>query len=1568
MSMVLTPRASYAQGIAGLPEPGAMVNLSSSYVPLMITGLTMHHENPLLMDFIVSTGNSGLNATQVKEQSNRLIKYFLACLTIPENDQWVNLSPYEKQRIVPQDLGETVLGQDMLAQDYLLKQLTASLIYPEKNLGKDFWDKVYSKAAEMYGTTHIPVNTFNKVWILPDTAKVYEHKDTVLVVKSHLKVMLDEDYLALSKHINVQNTNSLGNQIIRQIILPAIEQEVNTGKNFAQLRQIYNSMILAVWFKKNLKQALLNQVYTDKAKVNGVNADDPAIKEKIYQQYIAAYKKGVFNYIKEEVDQGSHETIPRKYFSGGLTPVTNVTEASVDEAMSALQYIGNLFRISGLAQETTVARAQTAKEMTVFDFMFSEQAGSIPFHAKIDINLLPEVTGKGHVSHAVFSKIEKGRIYYYPKGEDIVKSLDLTWVRSITLYFDNQIEDDAAMTALGLLDFIDHADLRKAGILDWNLVHQFVRIQRAQLNDSLNGLETLFKSVDKIYAPYREVIAQIFVYLPAFYWRSVPLLVSKSNSNGGDLDRNVRRASANALAQIGKSNPERRAEIETALKAVALVDRSKYVNDTLDRWAAEKSFNGFVANTATANAAMTAIGSSPEDIDEMNGQTADAAMATLIQIARGVAYWQGSITTTPITRPFRASRKGDVKDIVNATPEEELRLERKGILSILQGEGDFMELIAGASSRMNVAKAPEEVKSMVDKKIESKAGVPIGIVDGQVITYLDSFGMNIHRLLEQIRQEARKAGVRTDRLDENELIFMTNDAYLKEHETIIAARQNYGLRPEQIRYVQQPLEPIYWATPADVEKLKSKFASEADYQAALAKSKDVESRLAAGQEDAVVSDQRDPLGHGEFFHQLIISGELLRMFDKGKKWFFVKNVDNYAAKFDRLWLQILGRFLEQNLDFQPEVSPRAPAQKGGSLIVMEDTGSHQLAEDPNLNATKGPDGKPKVNPTDSFWFNDAVAIGRPEYVASLYLKPGQDLKGFLAEYRQAVNANNREALETIAERGRGKFPKLLDPKPAKNGPGATVKIETNLWQSTGVVPADMHVQAIGVRGARNFDINDYPAMTPEEKTGELAKLRFLATKQWNISAEDRAKAKKNLAEAMGREVTDAEVDLTLESYEGNKLIADDLLNYILHGDLITPGILSSTGAQSSDAAMVLTEDELTGKINKVILGSQTVGKPMEVTVSKGPFKVSHTVYSLSDLADQNAPAKILSEILSHKLPGEVIEFFVHQGLRNRGNELFINLTSTPVRSYRLFHGITVQATGDNAMQVVLPLPTNADPAQIAQSINQILETFKASFGHSGVDVLAPIFKGGKVFLGFVAASSGWEKMRGSAIPLLIAFVAAGCLYYKYSNTEQENPQTAWINYADSSVESLVKNYDSLALEPDMVEEGMVEFLGRINTPGNFIYPPFFTEILQHDLENVVLYEKFRGSKVTIRAKITAFKILEKQSDLKTYSDLTILENLALSKENFDVPKEFKQWLADEIKSKKTSRFHLSSNVNRNGGIDLNSRYLDMQSEGEKVDIAFNQAMIAQFRRGDFSGIQVRILDVVPVSLLSLIEK
>ncbi|HSV43409.1 MAG TPA: hypothetical protein VLJ10_02540, partial [Candidatus Bathyarchaeia archaeon] len=75
--------------------------------------------------------------------------------------------------------------------------------------------------------------------------------------------------------------------------------------------------ILASWYKVALKDALLNQVYSNKGKTAGVLADDQQAKEQIYEQYLDAYTKGVFNYIKEDQDASAETVVPRQYFSGG---------------------------------------------------------------------------------------------------------------------------------------------------------------------------------------------------------------------------------------------------------------------------------------------------------------------------------------------------------------------------------------------------------------------------------------------------------------------------------------------------------------------------------------------------------------------------------------------------------------------------------------------------------------------------------------------------------------------------------------------------------------------------------------------------------------------------------------------------------------------------------------------------------------------------------------------------------------------------------------------------------------------------------------------------------------------------------------------------------------------------------------------------------------------------------------------------------------------------------------------------------------------------------------------------
>ena len=329
-SATVLPSQVFAQSQLLLPSPGSMVTASSAYIPPMIKGLQVFPNEPLRFDFVIDTGDSEFSEDEFEEEASQLIKYFMASLTVPEDELWVNLSPYENHRIIPQAFGLTDMGQNLLKQDYILKQLTASLIYPEEDLGSEFWERVYEKAQKDYNIEDIPVNTFNKVWIVPDKAVVYVNGTTAFISESRLKVLLDQDYIALKENIgndafgmdqiegsDIDNVSEIASEMIRELILPEIEKEVNEGENFSTLRQIYHSMILSTWFKRNLMRSFVGQVYAGKNKVIGVDNDDKQAKDKIYQKYLKAFEVGVFNYIKEEYDPISQEIVPRKYFSGG---------------------------------------------------------------------------------------------------------------------------------------------------------------------------------------------------------------------------------------------------------------------------------------------------------------------------------------------------------------------------------------------------------------------------------------------------------------------------------------------------------------------------------------------------------------------------------------------------------------------------------------------------------------------------------------------------------------------------------------------------------------------------------------------------------------------------------------------------------------------------------------------------------------------------------------------------------------------------------------------------------------------------------------------------------------------------------------------------------------------------------------------------------------------------------------------------------------------------------------------------------------------------------------------------
>ena len=72
----------------GLPKPTELVSTSKDYSHPVLKGIKIDPKNPFRLKFIIDTCSQDKVS---EEELGQLVKYFLAALTIPEDELWVNL-------------------------------------------------------------------------------------------------------------------------------------------------------------------------------------------------------------------------------------------------------------------------------------------------------------------------------------------------------------------------------------------------------------------------------------------------------------------------------------------------------------------------------------------------------------------------------------------------------------------------------------------------------------------------------------------------------------------------------------------------------------------------------------------------------------------------------------------------------------------------------------------------------------------------------------------------------------------------------------------------------------------------------------------------------------------------------------------------------------------------------------------------------------------------------------------------------------------------------------------------------------------------------------------------------------------------------------------------------------------------------------------------------------------------------------------------------------------------------------------------------------------------------------
>ena len=265
VAVLLFCSSVFAVGLE-LPVEGAVVKVSESFDLPFVRGVRFDAHDPLSLEFIFDMGDE---LSVSIEHKNKLIRYFLAALTVPSSKLWVNLSPYEKERVIDDSVATTEMGETLLAQDYLLKQLSSSLTHPDTSTGKAYWK----------GQESSKNDSFNKIWIKPGKISLYDENNLIMISDALLEIESESSD--------------------KEVLIPAIARDVNSGRNFAELRQMYYSVILAQYFKRKFSSSLYS-FYFDKEKMNGVNIADPEVKDEVFKMYVSSFENGAYNITRKE--------------------------------------------------------------------------------------------------------------------------------------------------------------------------------------------------------------------------------------------------------------------------------------------------------------------------------------------------------------------------------------------------------------------------------------------------------------------------------------------------------------------------------------------------------------------------------------------------------------------------------------------------------------------------------------------------------------------------------------------------------------------------------------------------------------------------------------------------------------------------------------------------------------------------------------------------------------------------------------------------------------------------------------------------------------------------------------------------------------------------------------------------------------------------------------------------------------------------------------------------------------------------------------------------------------------
>ena len=308
------------------------------------------------------------------------LDFFFIGLTLSNSRFWVNLNPWEPERIVDEDVVITDVGRIMLEADLQMKRDFCKHENPcQSEIGEKYWSSLDNKREQLVkecmnnypgqieDTDNVLFSAATRHWIIPDeiiacgngneiyiidatldiySEPVYEHSTFDIVNQS--KALISEDCLGcLSEAVKEYGRYAM--ELEEELVLPLVVKEINSGQDYSDLRQVYVSLALAQWYKEYAGDQHVFSDFIDSSNLIGLESEATWNSKDIWLEYVKSYKEGEYRCEKTHTYRTEEHIVTETnvYISGGVDfgdigshiSVVGTIDPKIEEAITSAMHI-----------------------------------------------------------------------------------------------------------------------------------------------------------------------------------------------------------------------------------------------------------------------------------------------------------------------------------------------------------------------------------------------------------------------------------------------------------------------------------------------------------------------------------------------------------------------------------------------------------------------------------------------------------------------------------------------------------------------------------------------------------------------------------------------------------------------------------------------------------------------------------------------------------------------------------------------------------------------------------------------------------------------------------------------------------------------------------------------------------------------------------------------------------------------------------------------------------------------------------------------------------------------------